>query len=137
MFARVVGGGFQAIPGMELTDIGLEIEQCINYINLNYDNILIDKYIIMPNHIHFIVIIESDSPPGRPGNLPLPNVVGQLKSYTTKRFNKLSNTKYQKLWQRNYHDHIIRNQQDYQKIWHYIDTNPQKWELDKYYQNDT
>ena len=122
---------------MELTDIGLEIEQCINYINLNYDNVLIDKHVIMPNHIHFIVIIESNNSLGRPGNLPLPNVVGQLKSYTTKRFNKLNNTKYQKLRQRNYHDHIIRNQPDYRKIWHYIDTNPQKWELDKYYQNDS
>lgn len=38
-----------------------------------------------------------------------------------------------KIWQKSYHDHIIRNEKDYQKIWEYIDTNPLKWEEDKYF----
>jgi len=37
------------------------------------------------------------------------------------------------LWQRSYHDHIIRNKEDYQRIWQYIDENPLKWTEDRYY----
>ncbi|MDD4568861.1 MAG: transposase [Tepidanaerobacteraceae bacterium] len=75
----------------------------------------------MPNHIHFVVQLT-----GRHGDLPLHKLVGQFKSYTTKLYSGI-------LWQRNYYDHIIRNQQEYEKIYEYIETNPLKWEKDKYY----
>lgn len=119
----VVGEGLCALPQNRLTHIGEEIDKCIKYVNNNYDNVIIDKYVIMPNHVHLIVILNNT---GGRGNPPLPNIVGQLKSYTT---NKYKNS----LWQRSYHDHIIRNQKDYQKIWQYIDTNPLKWEEDCFY----
>ena len=85
--------------------------------------IVIDKYVIMPNHLHMIVILEDTGGDGTP---PLQNVIGQLKSFTTNKFNKT-------LWQRSFHDHIIRGEEDYQKIWEYIDTNPMKWEFDCFY----
>lgn len=91
--------------------------------NDNYIGITIDKYIIMPNHIHLIVILDDS---GGHRNPPLQNVIGQLKSYTTNRF---GNT----LWQRSYHDHIIRGEEDYRKIWEYIDTNVLRWEQDCFY----
>lgn len=40
------------------------------------------------------------------------------------------------IWQRSYHDHIIRGEKDYQKIWEYIETNPLKWELDCFYSDE-
>ena len=49
---------------------------------------------------------------------------------------KIHNTDNKKIWQRSYHDHIIRGENDYQKIWEYIDTNPLKWELDCFYNDD-
>ena len=124
LLCNIVGEGLCALPQILLTDIGAEVNNSICYINDNYKNIKIDKYVIMPNHIHMIVFIENYS--GGDGTPPLQNVVGALKSYTTKLYGK-------KLWQRSFHDHIIRDQADYLKIWNYIDTNPAKWREDCFY----
>ena len=121
--SRIVGEGLRALPKNILTPIGTEIEKSIHFINDNYMGIVIDKYVIMPNHLHMIVILEDTGGDGTP---PLQNVIGQLKSFTTNKFNKT-------LWQRSFHDHIIRGEEDYQKIWEYIDTNPMKWEFDCFY----
>ena len=116
----VVGEGLRALPINNLKAIGNEIEQSKQYINNNYNGVKIDKYVIMPNHIHLILILDGS---GGHGNPPLQNVIGQLKSYTTNKFGKV-------LWQRSFHDHIIRGKEDYNKIWEYIDTNVLKWEYD-------
>ncbi len=58
------------------------------------------------------------------------NVVGYLKMNVSK---KLKRKDGKILWQRGYHDHIIRNKTDFEKIWNYIDTNPLRWELDCFY----
>ena len=123
LLSKIVGEGFHALPQNILTPIGIEIEKSIHYINNNYINVTIDKYVIMPNHIHLIVILDNS---GGHGNPPLQNIIGQLKSYTT---NKLGDT----LWQRSYHDHIIRSEKDYREIWEYIDTNVLRWEDDCFY----
>ena len=118
-----VGEGLCALPQNILTPLGKEIENSIQYINDNYIGATIDKYVIMPNHIHLIVILDNT---GGHGNPPLQNLIGQLKSYTTNKFGRT-------LWQRSFHDHIIRDKNDYQKIWEYIDTNVLKWEEDCFY----
>ena len=61
------------------------------------------------------------------------NVVGWLKYNITKEINKKYFIKENKIFQRSFHDHIIRGEEDYLKIWNYIDTNPQKWEEDCFY----
>ena len=126
----VVGEGLCALPEKHsaypqniMTPIGMEIEKTIKYINDNYTCVKIDKYVIMPNHIHLIVTLENS---GGRGNPPLQNIIGQLKSYTTNKFGSV-------LWQRSFHDHIIRDEKDYQKIWEYIDTNVIRWEKDCFY----
>ena len=53
-----VGEGVHPLPVIELSEIGKEIENTINFINENYDNVLIDKYVIMPNHIHMIIFFR-------------------------------------------------------------------------------
>ena len=119
----IVGEGLCALPKNILTPIGQEVEKCIQYINDKYDNVVMEKYVIMPNHIHLIVVINDSGGDGTP---PLQNIIGQLKSYTTNKFGTTP-------WQRSFHDHIIRGEQDYRKIWGYIDTNPIKWESDCFY----
>ena len=119
----IVGEGLCALPQNILAPIGKEIENSIQYINDNLTGVKIDKYVIMPNHIHLIVIIDDA---GGHRNPPLQNIIGQLKSYTTNKFAGI-------LWQRSFHDHVIRGEKDYQKIWEYIDTNVLRWEQDCFY----
>ena len=122
-----VGEGLRALPQNFMKPIGTEIEKSIQYINNNYAGVNIDKYVIMPNHIHLIVVLDDS---GGHGNPPLQKIIGQLKSYTTDTFGNV-------LWQRSYHDHIIRGEEDYKKIWDYIDTNVIRWKEDCFYTNET
>ena len=121
----IVGEGFHPLPIVELTKIGIEIENTINFINDNYRTVFIEKYVIMPNHIHLILYLGYENLGGH-GNPPLQKIVGQLKSFTTKKYGKI-------LWQRSYYDHIIRNENEYAEIWNYIDSNPYKWLEDEYF----
>ena len=123
VLSKIVGEGFHPLPKNILSEIGKDVEKAIHYINNNYAGVVISKYVIMPNHIHLIVELNVS---GGRGNPPLQNIIGQLKSYTTKKYGH-------QLWQRSFHDHIIRDRYDYDKIWEYIDTNILKWELDCFY----
>ena len=123
ILSPIVGEGLCALPKHTLTPIGKEVEVTIHYINHNEAKVAITKYVIMPNHVHLIVELSDAGGDGTP---PLQNIIGQIKSYSTKKYGG-------KLWQRSYHYHIIRDDADYQKIWNYIDTNPLKWEFDCFY----
>ncbi len=61
------------------------------------------------------------------------NIVGYLKMNSSKQIHKFD--KDMKVWQRSYYDHIIRNETDYNEIWHYIENNPAKWQDDRFYCN--
>ena len=65
------------------------------------------EHVIMPNHLHMIIKIEKLA--GGRGDPPLQEIIGKLKSFTTHIYGK-------PLWQRSFHDHIIRNEKDHQKI---------------------
>ncbi|MBE5813444.1 MAG: transposase [Clostridiales bacterium] len=119
----IVGDGF-AVP--QLTKYGIIVDKYINLINTKYPMIKVDKYVIMPNHIHLLLIIESD---GTANPSPtIGSIIGWFKYSITKYIDESTN-----IFQRSFHDHIIRNKNDYLKIWEYIDNNPLKWELDCYY----
>ena len=124
LLCKIVGEGLCALPKIILSDIGKATDKAINFINQKYETISVDKYVIMPNHLHMIIKIEKLA--GGRGDPPLHKIIGELKSFTTHIYGKT-------LWQRSFHDHIIRNEKDYQKIWNYIETNSQKWEFDCFY----
>ena len=120
-----------------LSPIGKAVEDCIKFIDKNYENVVIDKYCIMPNHIHLIIDLGfSESRRGslplreleNQNNIELHNVIGRMKSYTTRQYKILSGNTV--LWQRNFYEHIIRNNEDYAEKWQYIDENPLKWNLE-------
>ena len=124
----IVGEGF---PLPQLTTKGKIAEKYIIDVNKKYSCIKIEKYVIMPNHIHLILSIEND---GRGNPSPtISNVIGWLKYNITKQINKTHNKVGENIFQRSFHDHVIRDEDDYLKIWNYIDTNPQKWEDDCFY----
>ncbi len=87
----------------------------------------------MPNHIHIIIKIKYNANEflnrtGGHGDPPLQvyNIIGRFKSSTTHKYGDI-------LWQRSFHDHIVRGEKDYIKICEYIDNNPTKWKEDKFY----
>jgi len=90
----------------------------------------------MPNHIHIIIVIVDAE-----GINPFPtihndilNVVGKFKAGVTRNVgNAFMHSVKKAIWQRSFYDHMIRSEEDYRKIWEYIDTNVLKWELDCYY----
>lgn len=120
----------------------------------NFPNVKLDEFIVMPNHIHGIIAIadiDTDncrggvSPPSFPEssqkhqkNPPLQKhqkrKLGQIVAYykyqTTKIINQIDDTPGNRIWQRNYYEHIIRNEQSLQNIRKYIVENPWHWEKD-------
>lgn len=113
-------------PKIELSKLGKIVQISINNISKKYNGLFVDKYVIMPNHIHLIVAIKS----GRAMHAPtVSNVIGQMKSFVTKQVGF-------PIWQKSFYDHIIKDENDYLRIWEYIDTNPEKWSEDKYFVED-
>ena len=90
----------------------------------HFSLISVDKFVVMPNHVHIILVLQD-------GSSSLTNIIGQYKSYVTREIHK----KYSNIqvWQTSFHEHIIRNQKSYENIWNYIDGNPLKWKEDCFY----
>ena len=100
-------------------------------------HISVDKYVVMPNHVHMIIGIYDDSQRLTARvNPTLSQIVGAYKSLVSSRWLavcKDGNVTMGKIWQKSFHDHVIRGQRDYEEIWTYIDNNPKQWELDEYH----
>ena len=121
ILSRVVGDDAHIVP----TPIGRLVEKYLQSIPG------IEKYVIMPNHIHMIVRI-ADGPIGFLENLasaptqPIPSRMRSFKTLVTKELGR-------SIFQRSYHDHVIRGEQDYRDVWEYIDQNPARWREDELY----
>ena len=128
ILSHIVGDGALDVPKVELTHIGKIVDKYICSTN-NIENVTVDKYVIMPNHIHILVSITADKrdvEAPSPTNKLIPRVVSALK--------RLSNREIgYNIFQRSYYDHIIRNRHDYDAAWQYIDENPIKWTSDEFY----
>ena len=107
-----------------LSNLGITVENEIKKLDIIYDAICVDKYVIMPDHIHFLITINSTAD-GRTQFAPtIARMVKQFKGSITKQIGR-------PIWQKSYYDHIIRNQHDYNEVWQYIENNPLKWILKK------
>ena len=120
-----------------LTFAGKIVEWAIQGIEEHYTGVKVDHFVIMPNHIHLLLRLEAPGrtlcaptdaqQEGQGGASPnIPRIVKQMKETVTKRLGR-------SIFQKSYHDHIIRNQEDYLIRWNYIDTNPARWAEDEYY----
>ena len=144
---------------MILNEYGKIVEQCWNNLSNHYDNIELDAYVIMPNHFHGIIFITDnvdnvdnvrairELPRQRQDELPrqqqkqrqqqrrkmlLPKIVGRFKMNSAKQINQMRNTPGISVWQRNYYEHIIRDEKSLENIRNYIINNPAKWQDDDY-----
>lgn len=129
---------FGKVKGNEmiLNSIGKMVDKFWTDIPAHYPNIEPDYYVIMPNHLHGIVIFNDAVETGHAPSLrikttTLGNVIGSFKSAVSKWCRQ--NNKDYFHWQPRFYDHIIRNEKDLHRIRTYIHNNPIKWELDKYY----
>ena len=105
-----------------------------------FPHVALDEFIVMPNHIHGIIIIN-DTNVGANNHSPLQinrfrspsktigSIIRGFKIGVTKWFRKSTNT--YNVWQRNYYEHVIRNEKELSKIREYITNNPLKWQLDR------
>ena len=118
------------VPKTVLTEYGKIADNQLKTMSSFYEDIAIDKYVIMPNHIHLLISIN-DSGTGSSGTPTPTNEKIAMFVSTFKRFcNKQIGGN---IWQRSYYDHIIRDDRDYRTRWKYIDENPIRWINDKYY----
>ena len=122
-----VGDDAHIVPKNRLSQYGFICDKYIKNMNSKYEDVTVDKYVIMPNHIHLIVCIDGTMRASSPTSIV--DVIRSFKVLVTKEIGV-------SIWQRSYHDHIIRGKTDYNKIWEYIDTNVAKWELDCFYDSE-
>ncbi|BDQ03153.1 transposase [Ignavibacterium sp.] len=109
-----------------LNDYGKVIKTILTGLSTKYKCCEIDYYIIMPNHIHFIMIIDNSN---KNLTCSVPKIVGAFKSVTTIEIHKMGLENFK--WQRSYYDRIIRNESKLFYIRQYIEQNPLRWELEK------
>ena len=114
-------------PVVELSNYGNIVEKQILSIPNFYSDICVDKYVIMPNHIHLLITLHQKTKQAAvPANDRIPVLISSFKRFT----NKSAGIN---LWHRSYHDHVIRDEADYLTRWKYIDDNPSRWMMDRFY----
>jgi REP element-mobilizing transposase RayT len=146
LFGEIINGE------MRLNDAGKIVKQCWDEIPAHFPHVVLDEYVVMPNHVHGIIILVNsdvgathasplhDASPQRnnvssarprgPQRHSIASIVGSFKSATTKRINEHRGTPRLPVWQRNYYEHIIRNDESLNRIREYIITNPLRWHTD-------
>lgn len=137
IFGKIVGFGVPDepkscsiidIPKMQYSEYGKIVHKQIIEMNNIYKHIDINKFIVMPNHLHLLITVTNNGASGtpHPTNTTVSSLVSTLKRFTNKKCNV-------NLWQRGFYDHIIRDEDDYLTKAQYIENNPAKWFNDKYY----
>ena len=135
LFGEVIDGE------MVLNDIGKIVAGEWMKTGAIRNNVALDKWVVMPNHFHGILVVDDGrgtahrAPTveqfGQPVSGSIPTIIRSFKSAVTKRINEIRKTPGEKLWQRNYYERIIRNENELNHIREYIANNPMKWKLDR------
>ena len=128
-------GSMEEMPSVVLTEQGQIVDRIIRNLPSRL-GVEIEQYIIMPNHIHMIVIVPElmraiRESPLQKKRSDLSKAIGYIKMNASKEIR--ARFGYQRIWQRNFHDHIIRNRNDYEEHVKYIYENPIRWYYDKLY----
>ena len=139
LLSRIVGGDVLDAPQsdvsyspkrIELSYYGKIADKYINQLNDFYDDIKVDQYVIMRNHVHIILFVRAD---GASRTSP-PTKQHSTVSHFISTFKRFCNKEYgENIWQRHFNDHIIRNPKDYEKHIKYIHENPDRWYFDELY----
>ena len=143
---------------MRLNELGQVVANAWQWLAVQHPYIELDKWIVMPNHFHGILVITDtprrggsrtaptlDTAPHPSNTLqppddrtkikPLGRLIGAFKTVSTKQINQIRQTPGTPIWQRNYYEHIIRDENRLQQIRQYIATNPDSWQQDQLHSN--
>ena len=112
---------------MQLNQLGEIISTNWAMLPQQHANVALDVFVIMPNHLHGIIRLNE---PGNSKLQPLGSVIRGFKARCSRQFGLLEGMQHPQLWQRNYHEHVIRTEASLQSIREYITNNPQQWEID-------
>ena len=116
---------------MKMNETGLIIEATWQWLSEQYSYVKLDTWMVMPNHFHGIVFLLDDRRGGSrtapTKRKPLGRLIGAFKTVSTKKINQIRGTPGQPVWQRNYYEHVIRNEIDLGETREYIQNNPLKW----------
>ncbi|HAQ63627.1 MAG TPA: transposase [Ruminococcaceae bacterium] len=102
---------------IQLTQIGRIAEKYIKSIERSYEYVFVEKYVIMPEHIHMLIVIDVPYGASRAMHPTLSQIVSSFKRLVVKEYG-------QKIWQRGFYDKIIRTQKGFETAWYYIEFNP-------------
>ena len=119
---------------MQMAEYGRVAHNFWAQVPVHFPNVSIDTFVVMPNHIHAIILIHEpreggDTPPLRRPTLG--QIVAYYKYQTTKQINVIRDNAGTPFWQRSFYDHIIRHPRELDAVRQYIANNPLKWELDR------
>lgn len=126
LFRNVAPDNIRYTKMPSLSRYGEIVDAAIEGISSHYENVVVDKYCIMPDHIHMIILILSDEYGRMISAATLSTIVGSMKRWVSKQIGF-------SIWQRSFNDRIIQNQRSYEEVWRYIDENLLKWEIGEHY----
>ena len=118
ILGTVVGRGDLTPPVVRLSRIGKIVDRYTTTISTAHAQVNVDKYAIMPNHVHLLLRICTPKDGGV--GSPRPTVAEVIRGWKS----LITRTVGHSIWQTSFYDHIIRSPDDYNTVWHYIDTNP-------------
>jgi putative transposase len=155
LFGEITAGQTQ------LNEYGCIVAETWEWLSTQYDYVDLDAWIVMPNHLHGIIIVTDDhgaggsrtaptagasddhgaggsrtAPTGHVKRKPLGRLIGAFKTVSTKRVNALRDMADVPIWQRDFYEHIIRNEASLRRIREYIVNNPLRWKLDQLHPNN-
>ena len=141
--SKPVGTGVPDGPRVELLPCGKIADKYIRQLNDFYNHISVDHYVIMPNHIHILLIVNgeeigpSGTPEIGPSGTPVPTVQNSTVSRFVSTFKRFCNKECgENIWQYRSNDHVIRNREDYDRHLKYIYENPMRWRYDELFTNE-
>ncbi len=114
----------------QLNLLGQIAEEDLLQIPDHYQGVRIDHCVVMPNHVHAILSLEGETVK----HPTIQQIVSLYKAGVSRKIRKRDPKRI--VWQRSFYEHVIRNQNDYDMIWNYIENNPVKWEMDRFYRTD-
>ncbi len=126
-----------------LSPFGKIVQTTLSELPRYYPRLSLDASVIMPNHVHAVLVLENalgddlvgrtdlkSAPTSKPAR-PISEIVRAFKAFSTREVNTFRGAPGSPLWQRNYYEHVIRNDADLNKIREYIHYNPTKWSQDQ------